>query len=73
MPEEEELRGFARRSIFATRDIRAGERLTRDNVAVLRCGKLGFGLAPEALDAVLGRAAVRPIRAETQISMDDLV
>ena len=72
LPEEEELRGFARRSIFATRAITPGERLSADNVSVLRCGKLGFGLAPEALDRVVGRAAARPIAAESLIRLEDL-
>lgn len=72
LPEEQELREFARRSIFAIRDIRPGERLSPDNVAVLRCGKLGFGLPPEALETVIGRTALKPIRAEALISLDDL-
>src|SRR5262249_19754085 len=71
LPEEQELRAFGRRSIFATRDIREGERLDADSVAVLRCGKLGFGLAPEAIDQVLGCRAVRPIAAETLIRLED--
>lgn len=72
LPEEEELRGFARRSIFATRDIKPGETLAADNVGVLRCGKLGSALPPEALDRVLGRAAARLIAAETLIRLEDL-
>ena len=72
LPEEEELRGFARRSVFATRDIKPGETLGMDNVAVLRCGKRGFGLPPEALDRVLGRAAACPIAAEALIRLEDL-
>ena len=72
LPEEAELRGFARRSIFATRDIKAGEVLMAENVAVLRCGKLGFGLPPEHLDRVLGRAAVRSISADALIRLEDL-
>ena len=72
LPEEQELRSFARRSIFAIRDIRVGECLTHDNVTVLRCGKLGFGLPPEALDGVIGRTAARSIRAEALIHPDDL-
>jgi len=72
LPEEEELRAFARRSIFAVRDIRPGEALTRDNVAVLRCGKLGFGLPPEALERVIGRTTVRAIGAEALIRLEDL-
>lgn len=69
---EVELHAFARRSIFAIRDIRVGERLGMDNVAVLRCGKLGFGLSPEALEQVMGRTAVKPIPAEALICLDDL-
>jgi sialic acid synthase SpsE len=72
LPEEQELREFGRRSIFARRDIRAGEQLTTESVAVLRCGKLGFGLQPEALDRVLGRTAAHSIPAEALIRFEDL-
>ena len=72
LPEEEELRAFGRRSIFARRDIRAGERLSADSVAVLRCGKLGFGLPPEALERVLGCTAAHAIAADALIRLDDL-
>jgi sialic acid synthase SpsE len=70
--EEEELHAFARRSIFATRRIKAGEALNTDNVAVLRCGKLGFGLAPAQYDNLLGRLAAREIGAESLITLADL-
>jgi len=69
---EQELRSFARRSIFALRPIESGEPLTTDNVAVLRCGKLEPGLAPAALPEILGRRARRPIAAEAAIRHDDL-
>ena len=72
LPEEQELREFGRRSIFARRDISAGEQLTTESVAVLRCGKLGFGLQPEALDRVLGRTAAHSIPAEALIRLEDL-
>jgi N-acetylneuraminate synthase len=72
LPEEQELRAFARRSIFATRAIRPGEALDAGNVAVLRCGKLGAGLPPEALPQVLGRKAARGIAAESLIRPEDL-
>jgi N-acetylneuraminate synthase len=72
LPAEVELRGFARRSIFTRRDIRAGEVLDKSNVAVLRCGKLPFGLPPSAYPAVLGRQAVRDLTADTSLSYDDL-
>jgi sialic acid synthase SpsE len=72
LPDEEELRAFARRSIFAVKEIRPGEALTAENVAVLRCGKLGFGLPPEALERVIGRTAVCEIRTEALIRLEDL-
>jgi len=72
LPEEQELRAFARRSIFAIRDIRVGERLGPENVAVLRCGKRGFGLPPDSLEKVMGRTASKPIPAEALIRMEDL-
>lgn len=72
LPSERELHAFARRSIFATRSIRAGERLAADSVAVLRCGNLGYGLDPEEYDRVLGRTAGRDISAESLIQLSDL-
>lgn len=73
LPAEHELHAFARRSIFATRAIAAGEVLSADNVAVLRCGKLPYGLDPALFEGLLGRPARRPIPAETPIALDDLV
>ncbi len=69
---EKELRAFARRSIFATRPVAVGETLRADNIAVLRCGQLGYGLDPEAYEALLGRVAARPIANETLIRLEDL-
>jgi sialic acid synthase SpsE/RimJ/RimL family protein N-acetyltransferase len=71
-PVEHELRSFARRSIFAARDIRAGERFTRENLAILRNGSLEAGLAPVRLDDLLGRRAARDIAAETAVREDDV-
>jgi N-acetylneuraminate synthase len=72
-PAEEELRSFARRSIFVTRAVAQGERFSPDNVAVLRNGKAGFGLTPDRLDEVLARAAARDLAAETALTEADLV
>jgi N-acetylneuraminate synthase len=71
-PVEDELRHFARRSIFATRVIRKGERFTRDNVEVLRHGKLTAGLPPSQLASVLESCAARDIEAERTLTDDDL-
>jgi sialic acid synthase SpsE len=69
---EHELRSFARRSVFTTRAIRNGERFTRDNVDILRHGKLASGLAPSELERVLGAVAARDLPAETPVQEADL-
>ncbi|MGH9340942.1 MAG: N-acetylneuraminate synthase family protein [Acidobacteriota bacterium] len=73
LPEEKELHAFARRSIFATRLISVGETLDRENTAVLRCGKLGFGLPPGDYERVLGRVARCDIPAESLIRLADVI
>lgn len=70
-PVEAELRGFARRSIFALRDIASGEEITKENVTVLRCGNSKPGLEPKQLQEVLGKHARRKIVAESVIQRDD--
>jgi len=69
---EAELRAFARRSLFAARDIAAGETLTQENVVVLRRGKLGAGLSPKHYECVLGRRASRRILKDSPIREADL-
>jgi len=70
-PVEEELRRFARRSIFATKDIPKGGLFTRQNIAVLRCGNLTPGLEPSFFDTVLGMRARRDIAEEEPILEQD--
>lgn len=72
-PAEHELRGFARRSIFAVRDIAEGEVLSEQNIAVLRCGTLAAGLPPAALPTLLGRRASRAIAGDRAIQDGDVV
>lgn len=72
LPIEKELHAFARRSIFAIQDIERGEKLTSENIAVLRCGKLGFGLSPKEFEVLLGRKATHPIAKESLISVEDV-
>lgn len=59
-------RSFSR-SLFAVRDIPAGERLTRDNVRSIRPG---YGLSPKFLDQVLKRKARIHIKKGTPIKWD---
>jgi N-acetylneuraminate synthase len=70
-PEENELRAFARRSIFTTRPVAAGERLQRADLSLLRCGSLASGLHPRELVRVPGRVALRALEAEVAPTASD--
>ncbi|MCI0664394.1 MAG: N-acetylneuraminate synthase family protein, partial [Acidobacteria bacterium] len=70
-PIEAELRGFARRSIFAVREITAGEPLTEENISILRCGNLKPSLDPKNFPEILGKRARRNIKAESAIRRED--
>lgn len=72
-PVERELRAFARRSVFAIRDIRQGEPFTTENVAVLRCGQQAPGVPPREFPALLGRRARKDIPADRAIQRGDYV
>jgi len=50
-PVEQELRQFARRSVFAVRAIRRGDAFSADNVGVLRNGVNAPGLPPRPIRA----------------------
>jgi sialic acid synthase SpsE len=71
-PVEGELRRFARRSVFAVRDVAVGEPFTLENICVLRNGNLEPGLEPARLDDVLARRAARTVQAETALQEGDL-
>lgn len=58
-----------RRSLYAVRDIAAGEPFTPENVRAIRPG---FGLPPKYLDQILGRTASRAIPRGTPIRWDTL-
>ena len=71
-PEEEELRRFARRSVFSQRPIAQGAPLTRANSAVLRCGKLAMGAHPRDYVRFLGRSVRHPVETDHPITAEDL-
>jgi sialic acid synthase SpsE len=56
MPSELENRTVARKSLVASRPIKAGEQFGADNVAVKRPGS---GISPMRWDEIMGRRAVR--------------
>jgi pseudaminic acid synthase len=67
-PTEAERASLAfRRSLYVSRDLKAGQILTRDN---LRCVRPGFGLAPEFMDTVLGMPVLKDVAAGTPLSWE---
>jgi N-acetylneuraminate synthase len=71
LDDEAELFAFARRSIFTTRPIGEGEELSADNMAVLRCGELGFGLAPSEFPHLIGKRAAKDLPRDRPIGPAD--
>ncbi len=65
--EAEEYNKRFRRSIFAVKNIRKGERFTHENIRVIRPA---FGLPPRDLDKVLMRSAKDDIEIGTPLSWD---
>jgi N,N'-diacetyllegionaminate synthase len=60
----------ARRSIVAARRIHKGERITEE---MLTFKRPGTGLSPSLIDSVLGTKAKKDIRADSLLSLGDLV
>lgn len=58
-----------RRSVFAVRDIEAGERFTMDNLRVIRPG---YGVKPKYLNELLGKRSSRAIRRGEPVSEEIL-
>lgn len=74
LPEENELRAFARRSLQAMRDIQKGERLAEGrNFDILRPGKQRQGIHPKYSPRVEGARARRNIPAGDGIRQGDYV
>ncbi|MHC2990956.1 N-acetylneuraminate synthase [Pontibacter sp. HJ8] len=63
---EEKSRLF-KRSVYAAKDISAGEPLTKENIRVIRPG---LGLAPKHYEDLLGKAASKDIKAGTPLSWE---
>jgi sialic acid synthase SpsE len=63
-PSEQANRMF-RRSIYAVKDLKKGDRITSESIRVIRPG---FGLAPRHYDEVIGRCASADIGRGTPIS-----
>ena len=68
-PDELKTAEVARRSIVAVTDLRAGDVITNEQVAILRPGS---GLPPAMLDLVLGCRLARDVAANQPLTSDDL-
>lgn len=69
-PEEEAYARTYRRSVFAARDIPAGEPLTPDHVKVVRPGS---GIEPLTLELLWGRRLARAVPAGEPLRWDDII
>ena len=56
-----------RRSIYVTKDIKAGDMLTSEN---LRCVRPGMGLPPKYYDLLIGRRVNQDVRKGTPMSLN---
>ena len=56
-----------RRSIFCVKDIKKGEKITRDNVRIIRPG---YGLVPKYYNGIMGQKALQDIRRGTPLQFD---
>jgi len=54
-----------RRSLYFSKDVKKGEKLTKDNVKSIRPG---FGLPPKCMDRILGMVCIRDIKKGVAIS-----
>jgi pseudaminic acid synthase len=59
-----------RRSIYVAKDMKAGEKLTKENIRIIRPG---YGLAPKYYDLVLGKAVKKNVKKGTPLSWDILL
>jgi len=65
----EEKSVFFKRSIYVSKDIKAGEKLSTDNLRIIRPAS---GLAPKHWDNVLGKSAKADLKAGTPLSWDHI-
>lgn len=66
---EKKSRQF-KRSIYISKDIKAGERLTADNIRVVRPGD---GLEPKYYEEILGKTVNKELRFGTPLTLDALI
>jgi N,N'-diacetyllegionaminate synthase len=68
MKNEEDTRSISRRSLVTTRDIRTGEIISSNDIAIKRPGN---GIPPEFKEIIIGMQAKHDISADTVIRWED--
>tara|TARA_Y100000768_G_scaffold383054_1_gene364533 strand:- start:1774 stop:2796 length:1023 start_codon:yes stop_codon:yes gene_type:complete len=68
MDAELEQRTKMRRSVIASRDLKAGETIALSDLDVKRPGT---GIAPELMDSLVGKVLARDVEADKLVSMED--
>jgi pseudaminic acid synthase len=67
LTDKEQASKVFRRSLYITRNLRAGDELTKDNVRSIRPG---HGLLPKYLDVVLGKKVSRDVKMGTPVGWE---
>lgn len=67
MTEQEASNIIFRRSVFCVKDIKKGEKITEENVRIIRPG---YGLKPKFYPQILGQVALRDIERGTPMSFE---
>ncbi len=62
---QEKINKDLRRSVFCVKDIQRGEKLTKDNIRVIRPG---YGIKPKYYESVLGKTALTMIKRGTPLA-----
>ena len=69
MPEEKSTKLRMQKSLTATRDIKAGEIITAEDILIRRPAT---GIQPKRLTSVIGKVAARNIKADRPIKESDI-
>ncbi|MBP5467647.1 MAG: pseudaminic acid synthase [Candidatus Riflebacteria bacterium] len=67
-PSQSEMSNYAfRRSIFVSKDVKAGDIISSENIRIIRPG---YGLAPKYYDSLIGKTFSKEAKAGTPLSLD---
>jgi pseudaminic acid synthase len=68
--EKEKASLNSRRSIYVAKDMKAGEKFTKENIKIIRPG---YGLPPKYYDLILGKPVKKDVKKGTPLSWDILL